>query len=76
MIELCIEKGEATYEGFIEQRRNVERSSARLGDIMIGMGVSENLVEKLVYKDKLNYLLIWYLGIVCLVLLFLIIYSL
>lgn len=76
MVEICLEQGVHTYEELQEQGRRLRRSSNKLGKLLSDMGVSDSIVDQLIYKDKLNHLIIWYCGIFVLLILFLIIYKL
>lgn len=55
MIELCIENGENIV------RRQKAKVTSKLGNFLLGLGFRDEIVEMLVYKDKLNHLVVWYL---------------
>lgn len=63
MKNTCIESGE-----IILSKPDMVRK------ILLDMGISEENIEILVYKDKLNHCLIWLFIIIILLLLFLIVY--
>lgn len=74
MIEICLESGQNTLHELRYQRQKLERSHDKLGEILRNMGMNDSLVDKLVYKDKLNICLIWSLGSITIILLFFIVY--
>lgn len=59
MLELCVERG----EDMRSQITNIPDYN-RLGKFLLDLGLSHDVVDMLVYKDKLNHLLIWYIGII------------
>lgn len=63
-VVLCLERG-----GIIIRRIN------KLGDFLRKLGVKNHIVEHLVYKDKLNYILIWFCSVIFFVVLFFVIHS-
>lgn len=62
MIEICLEQGEATLEELHQQRKKLKKSINKLDSILSVLGLSNSLVNKIFYKDKLNYLLVLFGG--------------
>lgn len=75
MIEICLEKGEYTINEFNRYRDDFKRRTSKLDKVLRDMGFNDDLVDKLMYKDKLNYILIWYCLVIVFIIFFFIIYS-
>lgn len=59
MLELCVERG----EDMRSQITNIPDYN-RLGKFLLDLGLSHDAVDMLVYKDKLNHMIIWYFAII------------
>lgn len=75
MIEICLERGEYTVSEFNRYKDDFKRRASKLDRVLRGAGFSDELVDKLMYKDKLNYILIWYCLVIVFIVFFFIIYS-